>query len=217
MANGGVDTVALRYPHSPKTHGNYPLLHTNGVRQHVLAVLYDSKRLHSDDCGTEHPRTRYTAGHEVYIFIPTTEQDPSEVELPDPAAESWPYCGPEKFLRPPFYRAAYQVRDRFTLVGMETLPPRVFARYGFSEADLALATGDRDEWAATVRSRILDQMQDTSRGPVPLRYRRGTRNYWRFDAPPVKDYVEVLTLAEYRARVEQEAWAVQTFADRTVA
>lgn len=62
---------------------------------------------------------------------------------------------------------------------------------------------------------MIATMQDISQRPTPFRYRCWSHN-WSFDLP--ENYgVEVLTHADHRERVGEEAWAAQMFADRRTA
>lgn len=219
----------------PGVHGGMPELPNVSVKRHVIVYAYDprwivGRRVYDiDKCVARWD------GEEILILRrrpDTLEANEGAATQEEPGAredaEATGVAGTQEattdddddlstsFLCDPLWRAAERRHRFFTYVGLEALPPAVLARYGFDDAELALANSDsdsaKDEWAATVRTRITEHILDLAAKVDVL---RGYAIDWSETAWPanVEDSFEVLTLDEYRKRVGEEMFGIETYAD----
>jgi hypothetical protein len=99
-------------------------------------------------------------------------------------------------------------KTTFTIVGLEGLPRADLV----SPLPLLMASLDasHDDWALLVRSHVLAHIHDLVQQPRPAS--QGHSNP-RDPNQPVHEYLEVLTLDEYRARIGDEMFELETYAD----
>lgn len=196
---GELDTVVnvIRFP-DPYCLAALPFYN---ARRHVFAVAYDPQWIVERDCSFHHLRVA-RPGDEVHIFLPT----PTAWR---PKGSLAPAMDATRFLHVHLLRAAAGLRERFIFVGVEALPRAVLVHYGFDDTELALDT-ESEEWVAAVRTRILTRIEDLVQHADSVR--RGSRIPKHPDQA-VEDYVEVLTFAEYRARVGEDTYELHTLAD----
>jgi hypothetical protein len=205
VPSGDVDTVVdmLRFPDPKMRYHGRPKLQRKEARHQVLLATYNPEWVAKNDLAymSDWWSSRQV-GHEITIFLPAEREGSPRGRLFDDG---------DRFLALPMYRAARRTRERFTLVGIEAMPITLLKRYGFSDAELALAhDGTDEEWAAAVRTRILASIREIWGQPAQQNNHDPSRMLY-FDRLPVEDYIEILTLAEYRARVGEEEWELHTF------
>jgi hypothetical protein len=204
----------LRFP-DPR--GISPSISRIGGKRHVLVYAYDPRWVVGRDIEHYSTYCDYDESEVVFIFLPrlgrvgTEVESAPEAELePDTVMESELLYGfgnkKDTFIKKPLWFAAKKrLHRKVTFVGLETVPAPVLAQCGFTEAELALADNQEDaaEWVASVRAGILDIIHDMS-------------YLFHGETAPADHALEVLSLEEYRARVGDHMFDVETFADRDI-
>jgi hypothetical protein len=171
-------------------------------RRHVFAIPYDPDFIIGRSFWSLFPDDS-EEGEEVFIFLRTPNPWRPE-KVTEPGGDE------HQFLVRFLWRAALRPHLRSTFVGIEALPLPILAACGFSEDELAHAGEGDDEWAGIVRTRILARTTELL---------ESVDDHWPFlnwhveTSTPAAEFVEVLTLTEYRGRVGEEAWRVETFVD----
>lgn len=191
----------------------------HGTQRHVILVLYDPacKGL-AHDYRTDVPF--WDAGtHCIMVF----RACPSRLEGENAAtraSDGSPSTGSVgiTFLNYFFFLVAERTHDSYTLVGLEDIPPPLLAiELGLDADDLALAprlgsegvghsTDNADTWAQLVQDRVV---QTISSFPSDTEELFGDTPGFR----KIEDMVEVLTMDQYRARVGEDVWRLETFGD----
>ncbi|KLT46201.1 hypothetical protein CC85DRAFT_281855, partial [Cutaneotrichosporon oleaginosum] len=116
------------------------------------------------------------------------------------------------FLRFFLRLVAHRHHKSYSIVGLEHIPPHILAEeVGLTSDDLLLAaahqsTGDHQQWARVVAERTVDAI-----GALPTDAGEFLSDDEEF--LDLKEIVEVLTLAEYRAREGEEVWERELFGD----
>jgi hypothetical protein len=138
----------------------------------------------------------------VFIFLPTPA--PKEHHAAQHVNER-----SAVFPSIPLWRAASRNDAKFTFVGLEGLPLQVLQNTLRADAGPLAAVPHGDQrYAEVLRETIVAHVQKSA-------INAGVLEGPPFDkARPIEEHVEVFTVAEYRARVGEEAWAWETFADR---
>lgn len=142
-----------------------------------------------------------------------TDDDDDDDDMSDGLSDNSLLNGPHLTLNPNrtflnnfLWCAAQRTHQTYTLVGIEGVPPALLAKeFELDPEDVAARSrGPTDEWAKFVEQHVIEAIKG-----VEYDHIEEEEEVYR----EVEEVVEVLTMAQYRARVGDEVWASETFGD----
>jgi hypothetical protein len=160
------------------------------VAEHVMVLLYDPAWRGSWGWGQWDMPLPMPSVDGVLVFRPAP--------LPGPIPPH-PEVSLEPFLTDCLFLIVQRRYKSCTIVGLEGLPSHHLAVLGLSDEEMALADSDDARWVETVAAGVRKWMHVEG-----FKFDPRARNC---------DYIEVLTMDAYRARVGEERFRLTTFSD----